>query len=411
MGKKPFFGWFVLIGVGYSLFVGAGMIFYAMSVLLETIVAATGFSVAQISLANTIFLVAGGFAGIAVGELIARYDPRWTVVSGTLLMALVFWLLPMAGTLPQIYAVYIALGIGFAMTSLVPATTLTARWFVRRRALAIALTHSGLSLGGIFLTPVLAELLAAEGLLAMRNPWTLGLMLLNAPLAILLMRPDPQAMGLTPDGDVIEPDSDHPSTRGMVLADAVRSRFFRLFAIASILAMMTQVGTIAHIFKWGLERADSDIAAITVASLAFCSLAGRLVCGVLLDRMNLFRFVLALYLLQGLAMFGMAIAEGGVFVLSMTVLFGLMVGNILMAQPLLVGAAFGMRDFPRILSVQQLVMNGGVALGPILIGLFYDFGGGYQNAFIFVGLCSLMAFGALWRAGPPEQVMAQQRLS
>ena len=34
-----FFGWWVLIAIGYSLFVGAGMIFYAMSVLLENIVA------------------------------------------------------------------------------------------------------------------------------------------------------------------------------------------------------------------------------------------------------------------------------------------------------------------------------------------------------------------------------------
>ena len=69
-----FFGWWVLIAIGYSLFVGAGMIFYAMSVLLEALVATRGFSVAQISGANTMFLVVGGLGGIAVGELISRYD-------------------------------------------------------------------------------------------------------------------------------------------------------------------------------------------------------------------------------------------------------------------------------------------------------------------------------------------------
>lgn len=87
--KRPsfFFGWLVLVAIGYSLFIGAGMIFYAMSVLLETIVAATGFSVAQISGANTLFLVAAGFAGIGVGELISRYDVRYCVVIGTLVIA------------------------------------------------------------------------------------------------------------------------------------------------------------------------------------------------------------------------------------------------------------------------------------------------------------------------------------
>ena len=167
---------------------------------------------------------------------------------------------------------------------------------------------------------------------------------------------------------------------------------------------MAQVGTIAHIFKWGLERADADIAAITVASLAFCSLTGRLICGALLDRMDLYRFVLVLYLLQALAMFGMALVEGGAAVLlAMTVMFGLTVGNILMSQPLLVGAAFGMQRFPRILpAMQQLVMNGGVALSPIADWLGYDFAGGYQNAFIMVGLCSVMAFACLRRASRPD---------
>lgn len=148
---KIFFGWWVLIAIGYSLFVGAGMIFYAMSVLLEAIVATTDFSVAQISGANTVFLVAGGLAGIAVGELISRYDARYCVAVGTLFVAVIYYALPAAQSLAAIYLAYAALGVGYAMTALVPATTLVARWFVRRRALAIALTQSGLSLGGLSL--------------------------------------------------------------------------------------------------------------------------------------------------------------------------------------------------------------------------------------------------------------------
>ena len=85
-----FFGWWVLIAIGYSLFVGAGMIFYAMSVLLDGFVAATDFSVAQISGANTVFLVVAGLAGIAVGELISRYDARYCITGGTLFIALIY---------------------------------------------------------------------------------------------------------------------------------------------------------------------------------------------------------------------------------------------------------------------------------------------------------------------------------
>ena len=396
-----FFGWWVLIAIGYSLFIGAGMIFYAMSVLLEALVATRGFSVAQISGANTMFLVVGGLAGIAVGELISRFDARYYIAFGSLFIAVIYYLLPAAQSLFTIYLAYAALGLGYAMTALVPATTLVARWFVRRRALAIALTQSGLSLGGIILTPYLARMLELDGMDAMRAPWALAVILFNIPLALILLRPTPQTMGLNPDGDGDNQQAENNTQTGFSAAEAMKSRFFRLSAAAAFLALMAQVGTIAHIFKWGLERAGDETAAITVALLAVCSLTGRLVCGAVLDRLNLFVFVLVIYALQATAMFGMAMVEGDLAVLLFTAFFGFTVGNILMSQPLLVASAFGVRDFPRILSVHQLAMNGGVALGPVAIGLMYDFGGGYGNAFVFVGLCSLAALVCLYAARDP----------
>ena len=396
-----FFGWWVLIAIGYSLFIGAGMIFYAMSVLLEALVATRGFSVAQISGANTMFLVVGGLAGIAVGELISRFDARYCIAFGSLFIAVIYYLLPAAQSLFTIYLAYAALGLGYAMTALVPATTLVARWFVRRRALAIALTQSGLSLGGIILTPYLARMLELDGMDAMRAPWALAVILFNIPLALILLRPTPQTMGLNPDGDGDNQQAENNTQTGFSAAEAMKSRFFRLSAAAAFLALMAQVGTIAHIFKWGLERAGDETAAITVALLAVCSLTGRLVCGAVLDRLNLFVFVLVIYALQATAMFGMAMVEGDLAVLLFTAFFGFTVGNILMSQPLLVASAFGVRDFPRILSVHQLAMNGGVALGPVAIGLMYDFGGGYGNAFVFVGLCSLAALVFLYAARDP----------
>jgi predicted MFS family arabinose efflux permease len=218
------------------------------------------------------------------------------------------------------------------------------------------------------------------------------------------MRPSPQAMGLLPDGDVQDGQEDTTMTQGLSAGEAVRTRFFRWSASASILALMAQVGTIAHVFKWGLERADAETAAITIASVAFCSLIGRLICGAILDRLNLYKFVLTVYLLQAATLFAMSMAQGELAVLAMTMLFGFTVGNILMVQPLLVAAAFGLRDFPRILSYQQLIMNFGVAMGPIAIGLIYDFGGGYGNAFVFVSFCSVAAFAALWMARSPDLV-------
>ena len=137
---KPFFGWSVLAATAYCLMIGSGLIFYAMSVFLENIVRETGFSVAKVSAANTLFLFSSGLAGIAVGESISRFDIRYTIATGTLVMAAAFFAIPSMQNLTHLYTLYIALGVGYAMTALVPATTLAARWFVRRRA-PVSYTH------------------------------------------------------------------------------------------------------------------------------------------------------------------------------------------------------------------------------------------------------------------------------
>ncbi len=400
--SKPFFGWAVLAATAYCLMIGAGLIFYAMSVFLENIVNETGFSVAQVSAANTLFLFSSGLAGIAVGELISRFDMRYTISAGTILMAAAFFAIPEIQSLTHLYALYIVLGFGYAMTALVPSTTLAARWFVRRRALALALTQSGLSLGGILLTPVLAALMGSEGLTAVRSPFFVILIFLMLPVSIFFMRPDPASMNLQPDGDASNDNELVPGADGIDAAQAVRTRFFLFSAFASIFALLTQVGTIAHVYSWALERADPATAAISLSLVAGFSFTGRLICGTFLDRISIYPFVLGLYIAQGLSMAVIAFASGETFVLIATALFGVTVGNILMSQPLLIGRAFGTRDFPRILSYNQLIMNFGVALGPILIGAIYDFGGGYTNAFIAVGGSSFLAFFLLLIAGSPE---------
>ena len=399
---KPFFGWAVLAATAYCLMIGAGLIFYAMSVFLENIVKETEFSVAQVSAANTLFLFSSGLAGIAIGELISRFDIRYTIATGTLVMAAAFFAIPSMQSLTHLYALYVALGVGYAMTALVPAS-----WFVRRRALALALTQSGLSLGGILLTPILAELMGAGGLAAVRSPFTIILILMMLPISVFFMRPDPASMGLNPDGDARTGDTDMPGEGGIEAARAIRSRFFLLSAFASMFALLSQVGAIAHVYSWALERATPETATISVSLLAGCSFISRLICGSFLDRISLYPFVLALYILQALAMAIIAFVASDAYVLLATAFFGVTVGNILMSGPLLIGRAFGTRDFPRILSYNQLVMNFGVAIGPILIGAIFDFGGGYQNAFLAVSTSSLLAFLLLLAAGSPDACMKQ----
>ena len=64
-------------------------------------------------------------------------------------------------TLLELYVVYFLFGVGFCASGLLPATTLIARWFVVYRARALSIASTGLSVGGMLITPLSAEWVAS----------------------------------------------------------------------------------------------------------------------------------------------------------------------------------------------------------------------------------------------------------
>ena len=212
----------------------------------------------------------------------------------------------------QLYAFYILFGIGYAGAALIPGTTLVARWFARRRSVALSIASTGLSLGGILLTPVAAKLIDGLGLQD-ATPWlAAGFVIGIVPVAWLLVRPSPQAIGLGPDGDPILRDASGSPlpADGINFDAAIRSRFFVLSTVAYIFAMMAQVGVIAHQFRLVATRSGSDdTAALAVATMAMASIAWRLPGGWALTWLPSRGFVLGLVIFQGFALTFYAAAD------------------------------------------------------------------------------------------------------
>lgn len=398
-----FYGWYVVAAVLVIMTVTAGLGFYNLSVYLKAFVVQGGFSVSATSGATACFFVASGISGLAVAALIDRYDPRWVITAGALFAAFATLGAGHVTELWQLYLFYILFGIGYAGAALIPGTTLVARWFARRRSVALSYASTGLSLGGILLTPLSAWLIERLGL-GGAAPWLALILILGIiPVAWLLIRPSPQAMGLGPDGDPIARDASGAPlpADGIDFEQAVRSRFFILSTIAYIFAMMAQVGVIAHQYSLVFARTDnSNTARLAVATMAAASIVGRLIGGQALAYIPSRNFVLSLTIVQGAALAFYAFAESTSMLIATTAIFGLTVGNLLMMQPLMVAEAFGLKAYGRIYSFTQLFMTAGVATGPAAIGFLYEWLGGYEVAFLVMATASLLAFVLILAAGP-----------
>ena len=91
------------------------------------------------------------------------------VAGGALIGASGLVLFGQVESMAGLYLAYLVFGVGFACTSLLPGTTLVTRWFARRRGMALALATTGLSAGGVFITPLSARLVASRGSQARRR--------------------------------------------------------------------------------------------------------------------------------------------------------------------------------------------------------------------------------------------------
>jgi MFS family permease len=395
-------GWRVVAGCFIVLTTSSGLGFYGLAVYLNALSKERGWEVSSISLATTLFFLVSGVMGVWAARLIARYDVRLIVSIGAVIGGVALGALGYVDRQWQLFIVYGVFAAGWSLGGLVPMTTVVTRWFHRRRGVALSVASTGLSAGGILITPAAKWLLDRQGLEA-GTPW-LGLVYILGivPFTYWLIRPDPTELGWMPDGERAVVGSAPIRLTGTPYREAVASRFFIGMTIGYILALGSQVGGIQQLVKLVEERTTADTAALATLVLAGTSVVARLIGGRVVTSVPMTAFTAGLAAFQMFAMVGLALASSTLGIFGSIVLFGATIGNILMLQPLLIAERFGIRDYPQIYSRAQLFALVGTAGGPLLLGWLHDLSDGYRTAYLVAGACSLAGAAAILWAGPTQ---------
>jgi len=405
--SRVFYGWRIVAAICLIMAITSGLMFYNLSVLLNAFVEERGFPVALTSAATAMFFVSGGFAGIVVGRLVDRIDARIIILSGTALGALCLFSVGYLYETWHLFLFHILLGFSHGSIGLVPLTTLVTRWFNAKRSLALSIASTGLSIGGVLVTPFVALSIERGGLHATGPLMTAVLLLGIVPVTLFVLRPSPAFMGLQPDGGVVAASPEAKPFSGSIgYAQARRSRFFLAVSVAYLFLLGTQVAAIAHLYRLANLRDGAGTAAAALAVIAAASIIGRLCGGWILLRVSVRTFALQMMALQGIALLLLAFAQGRMAILAAVALFGVTVGNSLMMHPLLLAEKFGTREYGRIYSVSQFIAMVGYAGGPFIVGAVYGWSGGYEVAFAVCGILTFVGFAILLygsnRGGEPN---------
>ena len=396
---KKFPGRWVLGACFTLLTFSSGLGFYGLAVYLQAFSRERQWSVSSISLATTFFFLVGGVAGIPISKFIAKHDVRIMVLGGATLATVALFSMRFVEHRWQLFVVYIFYALGWSASGMGPVTTVVTRWFHVRRASALAIASTGLSMGGIVVTPIIKWILDSQGI---RNgsPWLALIWFLGTvPVTLFLLRAFPQPYGWLPDGARAKP-GEVADISGMPLNDAVKTKFFRAVTVGYVFALGAQVGGALQLVKLVEERTNRSTAILATVVLSSMSIISRFIAGRIIPRVDMTRFTVGLATLQGLSMASIALNESRIGLLLSIAVFGITIGNMVMMQSLLLAERFGVRDYPRIAARSGLISFSGTALGPLLLGWLYDVAGGYRAAYLAAAICSLLGAAMFSFAGP-----------
>ena len=294
--SKIFYGW-IIVGTGIVITcIGMGAML-SLSIFLQPVSGSMGWSRAGISAAGMLNFLTMGAGAILWGALSDRFGTRSVVLAGGVLLGLGLVTASRAATLGQ-FQLCFGVIVGLAVGSLyAPVIATTTRWFTENRSLAVALVSLGLSLGSAVMGPL------ARGLITGYD-WRTAMLVIGELAwiviipASLLMREPPRsqpAAGAAARAE-IAPGPERTA------AQALRTPQFAALALAHFCCCAAHSGPIFHMVANAIDHGVGAMAAATVFSVAGVgSLCGRVVCGIMADRIGAKRMLLTGLALQALA--------------------------------------------------------------------------------------------------------------
>jgi len=416
MGKKIFYGWWIVLATHVICMIGYGTWLYSFGVFFKPMSAEFGWTRAMTAGAYSLRSIEGGIASPVVGWAVDKYGARGVILLGAIISGASFALMPLVDSLLGFYLVYgILLSTGMSAMLYLPAWTVIAKWFKRRLSLAMAVLAVGAGVGGLICAPASAYLIERFG-------WRSAFVILGVVIWVvaipltLVVRNSPAEMGLARDGDPLpaaRPEEDgsppdakredpgSPAPGEYTLTQALKSSVFWLLALAFFFFGMAHSTVTVHTVPALTDAGFSETtAAFSFGLLTLVSVIGRLAFGFLGDHLSKRYLFMVAYALTGLGLLVLMNARTMPMVYLFIFLFGVGFGGTVPLMPAIRAEYFGTTALGKIQGFMNPVLMFASALGPIFAGLVFDATGTYRISFLVTGMLTFCAVIAMFFARP-----------
>src|SRR5690606_29924668 len=291
---KRNYGW-VIVAAGAVITCLAMGAMFALPVYLQPIAEETGWTRAGISGPMTAGVIVLGLAGRGRGTLSDRIGARPVVLMAAALLGAGLVLASSATDLLVFQLAYGGLVGASGGAFFAPIMSATLGWFDRHRSLAVSLVSIGGGVAPMVITPFASYLIGIIGWRSAMLYIALGALVVMVPATLLIRQ--------APAGLLAEPASPAAPAAasgrpGSALA-ALRTPQFIVLAGTFFLCCAAHSGPIFHTVSYAMICGASALAAASIYSVeGVAGLFGRLLFGIMGDRLGVKRVIIAGLLLQ-----------------------------------------------------------------------------------------------------------------
>jgi MFS family permease len=386
-------------------------------VLMKPIMAEFGWNRGMMSAAVMLGSIFAAIATPIAGRLIDRLGIRRVTLAAIALFALAIAAMSLAPAVPAAFlAMFALMGLFSSGQAPLPYAKAIAAAFDRRRGLAMGIAMTGVGLGAALvprLTQLYLDRLGWRGAYVAVGMTVFAIAFLAVGLFVRDVTGAPHGSGARSRGLGL---GGLEAPGGLEAGEAVRSpHFWKLAAVFLCLPIVAN-GTIVHLVPLLTDRGIPENQAVAVFSGIGASLiAGRLLCGFLLDRFFGPHVAVAFVILPAVGVLTLLGSTAPTLTTIGAVLVGLGMGAEVDLIAYLQSRYFGLRAFGQIYGYLFALFTVGTGLGPFVMGVAYDATGSYRPAlmgFVAVLACAAWLVLRLPRSYPyPVQSPAQARAS
>ncbi len=396
--RFAYYGWFVLLAAAAAMVGTLPSRTQGLGLITEPLLADLKIGRVEYAQLNLWATLVGATGAIGVGRLIDRFGSRAVLTAVALLLGtVVCWMSRVATFTELAIAVTLTRALGQSALSVV-SLTMVGQWFVRRIDTAMAIYSVVLSVGFMIAFPIVGSLVQQRG---WRHAWlSVGVAILAGlvPLGWLIVRRNPESIGLVPDGfvTVVDGRSTKDDLPGYELRAALMTPAFWVFAIGAALYGLVASGIGLFNESILVERGfGPNIYYQTLVVTAITGLTGNFLGGWLAAYVPLNRLLaISLFVLTG-GLVALPHVSTHAMVMAWAACMGLGGGLVMVLFFSVWPRVYGRRHLGRIQGAAQALTVLASAVGPLLLATCVEWTGSYRAVFYIlaaaIGMFSVAA--------------------